>query len=299
MSATVFNPEPTMQLYNKNNVNPSKINTSNDHFLVKDCDGNFNMNNDRTSLDNVFNQETPYKFPALIICNDVKLNNQNKDIYQKYSDIIYDKCENRYNIRNLNSSAGVLQEGYARNIDVDSHLKNINYYTDKCYYDNWKLSPNDDNLKPCHGLKENAKILVPNYNSVGRNYNDCFANCNLKVPCHNSPPTDFNCAVDVKKRYDFDNHKIQGESCIAPADFTTFKKAPAPDVSNSSKFPNEQRTREIMNSINRDAKHDYYQFFENNKCQIFPQQRVFNNVTKRSMLPTTYNLEDIAPKYLA
>ena len=31
----------------------------------------------------------------------------------------------------------------------------------------------------------------------------------------------------------------------------------------------------------------------------FPQQRVFNNVTKRSMLPTTYNLEDIAPKYLA
>ena len=54
-----------------------------------------------------------------------------------------------------------------------------------------------------------------------------------------------------------------------------------------------------MNSINRDAKHDYYQFFENNKCQIFPQQRVFNNVTKRSMLPTTYNLEDIAPKYLA
>ena len=56
MSATVFNPEPTMQLYNKNKVNPSKINTTNDHFLVKDCDGNFNMNNYRTSLDNVFNQ---------------------------------------------------------------------------------------------------------------------------------------------------------------------------------------------------------------------------------------------------
>ena len=48
-----------------------------------------------------------------------------------------------------------------------------------------------------------------------------------------------------------------------------------------------------MNSINRDVKHDYYQFFENNKCQIFPQQRVFNNVTKRSMLPTHHNLEDI------
>jgi len=125
MSSTIFNPEPTMKLYSKNNINPSKLNTTNDNFLVKDYDGNFNMNNDRSSLDNVFNQDTPYKFPALIMCNDVKLNNQNKDIHQKYSDIIYDKCNNRYNIRNLNSCAGVLQEGYSRNIDVDSHLKNI------------------------------------------------------------------------------------------------------------------------------------------------------------------------------
>ena len=142
-------------------------------------------------------------------------------------------------------------------------------------------------------------MLVPNYTPVGKNYEDCFANCNLKVPCHNSPPTDFNCAVDVKKRYDFSNNKFQGESCIKPADFTSFKKVACPEIYNISKFPNEQRTLEIMNSINRDVKHDYYQFFENNKCQTFPQQRVFNNVTKRSMLPTTYNLEDIAPKYLA
>ena len=281
------------------NINPSSINNNNDEFLIKDCQGNFNINNDRNELNNTFNQESPYKYPALIICNNTKLDNQNKDIHQKYSDIIYDKCGNRFNMRNLKDSAGLLQEGYSKNIDVDSHLKNINYYTDKCYYDNWKLSPNDDKLQKCDGLKENAKMLVPNYTPVGKNYEDCFANCNLKVPCHNSPPTDFNCAVDVKKRYDFSNNKFQGESCIKPADFTSFKKVACPEIYNISKFPNEQRTLEIMNSINRGVKHDYYQFFENNKCQTFPQQRVFNNVTKRSMLPTTYNLEDIAPKYLA
>jgi len=281
------------------NINPSSINSDNDEFLIKDCEGNFNLNNDRNELNNTFNQESPYKYPALIICNDTKLDNQNKDIHQKYSDIIYDNCGNRFNMRNLKDSAGLLQEGYSKNIDVDSHLKNINYYTDKCFYDNWKLSPNDDNLKKCDGLKENNKMLVPNYTPVGKNYEDCFANCNLKVPCHNSPPTDFNCAIDIKKRYDFSNNKFQGESCIKPADFTSFKKVACPEIYNISKFPNEQRTLEMMNSINRGVKHDYYQFFENNKCQTFPQQRLFNNVTKRSMLPTTYNLEDIAPKYLA
>ena len=54
----------------------------------------------------------------------------------------------------------------------------------------------------------------------------------------------------------------------------------------------------FINKINRGVQHEYYQFFDNNKCQVFPQQRLFNNVTKRSMLPTTHNLEDIGPKYL-
>jgi len=300
MASTTTIPNPTFHSYNtkvNTKLNTASINQNSDDFIIKDCDDN--MTNDRNELNTIFNQESPYKYPALIICNDTKLDNQNKDIHQKYSDIIYDKCGNRFNMRNLKDSAGLLQEGYSKNIDVDSHLKNINYYTDKCFYDNWKLSPNDEKLKKCDGLKENAKMLVPNYTPVGRNYDDCFANCNLKVPCHNSPPTDFNCAVDIKKRYDFSNHKLQDESCIKPADFISFKKAPSPDINNSCRFPNEQRTLEIMNSINRNVKHDYYQFFENNKCQIFPQQRVFNNVTKRSMLPTTYNLEDIAPKHLA
>ena len=69
-------------------------------------------------------------------------------------------------------------------------------------------------------------------------------------------------------------------------------------INNMTNFPNEKRNLALLNTINKGVKHEYYQFFEQNKCQIFPQQRVFNNVTKRLMLPTHHNLEDLGPKYI-
>lgn len=289
---------PAFQNY-RSHLNTSVIKNNNTEFLIKDCNENTNIdNNNRSELDMIFNQESPYKFSSLIICDDIKRKNQNSDVYQKYSDVIYDECGNRFNMRNLTNSAGLLQEGYSKNIDVDSHLKNINYYTDKCYYDNWKLSPNNEKLDKCHGLKRNVKILVPDYTAVGRNYADCIGVCDPGVPCTSTPPTDINCENNIRKRYDFSKHKLQKESCIKPADWTYFKQAPSPDINNINKFPNEKRNLEFINKINRGVQHEYYQFFENNKCQVFPQQRLFNNVTKRSMMPTTHNLEDIGPKYL-
>jgi len=291
-------PNPTFQTYNTK-LNTSIINKNNTEFLIKDCNGNINIDsNNRSDLDSIFNQRSPYNYPALIICND-KLVQQNRDILQIYSDVIYDECDNRFNMRNLTNSAGLLQAGYSKNIDVDSHLKNINFYADKCYYDNWKLNPNDPKLDKCDGLKHNVKILIPDYAPVGRNYADCRGVCAQSEPCDMTPPTDINCETDVKKRYDFSKQKLQKESCIKPADWTSFKRAPTPDINNISKFPNEKRTLEMLNTINKGVQHDYYKFFENTKCQVFPQQRLFNNVTKRSMLPTHHNLEDMGPKYLA
>ena len=302
MAAINTKPNPTFKPYNTK-LNTSIINKNNTEFLIKDCNGNINIDgNNRSELDILFNQESPYKYPALIICND-KLVQQNRDILQKYSDVIYDECDNRFNMRNLTNSAGLLQAGYSKNIDVDSHLKNINFYADKCYYDNWKMNPNDSKLDKCDGLKHNVKILVPDYAPVGRNYADCKGVSSQSSPCDMTPPTDLNSETDVKKRYDFSNQKLQKESCIKPADWTYFKNAPTPtlkpDINNLSKFPNEKRTREMLNTINKDVQHDYYKFFENTQCQVFPQQRIFNNVTKRSMLPTHHNLEDMGPKYLA
>jgi hypothetical protein len=289
---------PTFQSYNTK-LNTSIINKNDTEFLIKDCNGNINIDsNNRSDLDSIFNQRSPYNYPALIVCND-KLVQQNRDILQIYSDVIYDECDNRFNMRNLTNSAGLLQAGYSKNIDVDSHLKNINFYTDKCYYDNWKLNPNDPKLDKCDGLKHNVKILVKDYEPVGRNYADCRGVCDKSEPCDMTPPTDINCETDIKKRYDFSKQKLQKESCIKPADWTSFKRAPTPDINNISKFPNEKRTLEMLNTINKGVQHDYYKFFENTKCQVFPQQRIFNNVTKRSMLPTHHNLEDMGPKYLA
>ena len=291
MSKIDKNPIPSFQIYNSK-VNNSIINNNSD-FLIKECNENSNIDsNNRSSLDTIFNQKSPYNFPALIICDDVKRTNNNNDIYQKYSDVIYDECGNRFNMRNLKDSAGILQEGYSRNIDLDSQLKNINFYADKCYYNNWKTGLTDGK---CNPLNYNAKLLYPNYEAVGGNaYNSSGACLDCDIP----ELTDINCDNDIRKRYDFSRQKLQTESCIKPADWTSFKHAPTPDIKNMSKFPNEKRNLELLNTINKGVQHEYYQFFEQNKCQIFPQQRLFNNVTKRSMLPTHHNLEDMGPKYI-
>ena len=292
MSIIDKNPLPSFQIYNSK-VNNSIIN-NNSEFLIKEkeCYKNYNITN-RNELDATFNQKSPYNFPPLIICEDVKRTNDNNDIYKHYSDIIYDECGNRFNMRNLKDSAGLLQAGYSRNIDLDSQLKNINFYADRCYYNKWKMNPSDDK---CNPLKYNAKLLYPNYKAVGGNDYNSSGAC---LDCCDSPDTtDINCDNNVRKRYDFTKQKLQTESCIKPADWTSFKHAPSPDIKNLSKFPNEKRNLELINTLNKGVEHEYYQFFEQNKCQIFPQQRLFNNVTKRSMLPTHHNLEDIGPKYI-
>lgn len=247
---------------------------------------------DTKGLDVFFKQESPYKYPQLIVCNDSKRINQSYDIYAQYMDIITDDCGNRFNIRNLQSAGPGLQTGYSANIDLDSHLKNINYYNDKCYYDNWKLAPNSE-LPSCNGLKRNSKILIPDYTSVGRNYNDCIGICSNSSACWNTPPTDINCENNIRKRYDFTHNKFQSESCIKPNEWKYFNKTIPQSATELSKYPNGARNQAIIESLNRGVQHDYYQFFQGqdwgtNKCVNYPPQRLFNNVTKRSMLPNQH-----------
>jgi hypothetical protein len=248
---------------------------------------------DSSSVDYFFNQESPYKYPTLIICDDSKRINQSADIYQKYMDVITDECGNRFNIRNLNDSAGILQSGYAANIDLDSHLKNINYYADRCYYDNWKLAP-DSQLPACNGLKRNAQILVPDYRPVGRNYEDCLgSNSNSTVVsgggCWNSAPTDFNLeSPDIRKRYDFNksNNKFQIPNCLPESQRQSFPKGDAPPLESLQRVKGHGRSEaRMLESINRGANHEFYKFFESGNCVSYPNQRLFNNITKRSMLP--------------
>lgn len=274
---------------------------NNVNFLITNAEGNINLKNtntggDSSGVDFFFNQESPYKYPALVICDDSKRINANSDIYQKYSDVIYDECGNRFNIRNMKDSAGILQQGYSQNIDLDSHMKNINFYKDRCYYDNWKMEPKA--LKPCNGLKRNADILVKDYTPVGKHNGECISNCDKEVPCYNTPPSDINCETDIRKRYEFKYNKFKTESCINPADKITFKRAPTPEVYNLEKYPNAQREQNLVNILNQGKEHDYYQFFESNKCKIYPAQRLFNNITRRKCLPSHQFVGDIGPQYL-
>jgi hypothetical protein len=293
----------------QNNIQLASFNNQQykNDFLIKSCDGNTSIAAvNTTGVDYFFNQESPYKFPPMIICDDAKRLNANDDILQKYSDVIYDECGNRFNIRNMRDSAGLLQAGYSKNIDLDSHMKNINFYNDKCYYDNWKMEPKIQDV--CTGLKRNEKVLVPDYTPVGRHYEDTIGNCAKGAPCNNTPPSDINCEVDVRKRYDFSHNKFKTESCIKPADRVSFKRAIVEDVSNLYKFPNEQRNLELLNSTlnkglktndktNQTVQHEYYKFFEDTKCVGFPEQRLFNNITKAKCLPSHHFKGDIGPKY--
>lgn len=284
-----MNYDGLINVYN-NQQNKYNQKAYNSNFLITNPNGNMDLNktSNENNLDVFFNQPTPYKYPALIICDDSKLINQSQDIYQKTMDVITDECGNRFNIRNLNDAAGILQAGYSANIDLDSHMKNINYYNDKCYYDNWKLSPNS-NISTCNGLKRNAIILTPDYTPVGRHYEDCLGVCSNISPCWQTPQTDINCETDIRKRYDFSHNKFQTETCIKPKDWKYFEKAPAPVVGSLEKFPNGKRNQQLMDSINKGIEHDFYKFFNNNNmCITYPNQRLFNNITKRSMLPNQH-----------
>jgi hypothetical protein len=126
--------------------------------------------NKPTDLQSFYNQESPYKYPPLLICQDKR--------YQQNVDVEYNYIDNRcvsvgnngkymevFNIRNQNTAGWGLQEGYSKNIDIDSHLKCINNYGDRCYYDNYKLDPRKVNPNE-NRLGYYPNILAPDYSQT-------------------------------------------------------------------------------------------------------------------------------------
>jgi hypothetical protein len=201
----------------------------------------------------------------------------------------------------MKDSAGLLQEGYSRNIDLDSHLKNINFYNDKCFYDNWKMDPNFG-TNSCNGLKTNERLLKIDYKPVGKT-DDCIGNCESdnidSTSCYNTPPTDINCETEIRKRYNFNHNKFKNESCVKSSDRISFKKEPVSYIDNLNKYPNTKRTIELLNTINSGVKYDYYKFFNDTNCMHFPAERLFNNNTSRKSTPNHHNIYNIQPKHLA
>lgn len=278
------------------NYNYAKLNQNTGlDFNLQNC--NSMLTSNTSSLDAVFNQKTPYNFPDLIICDDSKRRSMNDNIYLFNMDVIHDKCGNTFNLRNQ-KNATQLQQGYARNIDVESELYRINYYADKCYYDNYKVNPKSCDLSPNNGLRCNADMIVKDYSVVGQ-HKDCIGNCKLNNRCSNTPPTDIDCETDVRKRYNFNNNSFQQPSCLIKGDRKTFEKVNTPNPKDIV-FQSTPRNQMLMCALKtNETKHDYYHFGDDSGRCKWPAQRLFHNITKRSMLPNFHNLTDISPCYLA
>jgi hypothetical protein len=288
--------------------------------LVKDI---YNTN---YNFEDVFNNDTPYNYPSLIISGD-KLNQQNLDIYKKYMDhglLVVNNdpsCKVDFNIRNLNNATN-LQKGYANNIDLDSELKRINHLRDKCYYDNYKYHPEE--APNGNGLYCHRNVLINDYSSVGKP-EQCaqpLEGQNFKssiLPGHMQE--------DYKKNYlsrmsdnevsfgyhttgsNSPNERLNYQGCSYPrprpdkCEVQPFKQWQKCDnnlaLDNSAKILLKYKNCISGNSI------DHYKFNGDTLNQTskltcnYPCQRLFNNNTKRSTLRNFHNLYDINPKYLS
>ena len=163
-----------------------------------------------TNLKEQYNQKSPNPYPALMICGD-KLIQQNKDIELHYLDYYDGKgsCTLPFNVRNLTSAGYALQEGYARNIDVDSELKRINHVRDKCYNDNYKMNHQEGVFNQHKKIYEQQTNLMNNIKSKSTNA--------------------------LNKKF-----TIQ-DNCITKKDRTTFDKCENPPIpSNNDNYMNNQ-----------------------------------------------------------
>jgi hypothetical protein len=277
---------------------------------------NVNQHHPDPSLNGSFTNSSIYPYPALIVSGD-KLKQQNADIHQKVMDhevltINNDpSCKEVFNVRNLNDS-GLLQEGYARNIDLDSELKRINHLTDKCYYDNYKYHPHE--APKGNGLYCHRETLVNDYTHVGQpkcqprgDYQSAirpghlqlneetrtrFSDNEVQHGCHTRP--DY-----PNEKYDKQCQMVmeKPQSCLSS--FGSFNQ-----VDTLSSLPDSAKTLLKYKHKNTNHMPKHYKFngdmVDNNKKyhQDFPAQRIFNNFTKRSTLPNFHNTFDINPNLL-
>lgn len=279
------------------------------------------------NFEDVFNNNTPYPYPNLIITED-KLKQQNKDIYDKYMDhglLVVNNdaaCKVNFNVRNLNNATN-LQEGFSRNIDLDSELKRINHIDDKCYYDNYKYHPQE--APAGNGLYCHKKTLVKDYTAVGK-----------PGMCAQPLTQEYKSVIipgHLQEDYgrDFETHMSSREVSYGyhttgdypPTERMTYQGCsyPRPEIHKGQVKPFKSFNKCDNNEILKDDvdakalyeyKHgisgnsvDHYKFngdinYHNLKMtRDFPCQRLFNNNTKRSTLRNFHNLYDINPKLLS
>jgi len=114
---------------------------------------------------------------------------------------------------------GDKQRGYSTNIDVDSELKRINHFGDKCNFNDYKIDPRDPSTK----LHKHQDVIVKDYKSLESgsyiqpqwNYEKCFNYAEAPIEergfkqCKRIDPNDPYKNVS----YDFSNDHLIGYPC--------------------------------------------------------------------------------------
>ena len=258
----------------------------------------------RAELNSQFPTASVYPYPALIVSQDVKRDTHNTYIHNyrnAHETLVYNndtECTAPFAIKNLN--APTLQAGYAKNIDLDSELKRINHITDKCFYDNYKFHP--DEAPVGNGLYCNKKYLVNDYTSMGK------VNCNTGNERQRSVITPAQMQRPIPAEpYESDNTVSFGkisanntarcrqtvaepQTCGAFGQFDKCTKS-VPD--NAKSLLNYKAS--IAGNVTQHYNFNGDIYNTDKYINDYPCQRLFNNVTKRKMLPNLHNTFDINP----
>lgn len=280
----------------------------------------------RDELNSQFPTTSPYPYPALVITND-KRKAQNSNIFKLQTDsqpVVVNRnpaCVEPFNIRQLNDATS-LQDGYARNIDLDSELRRINHLADKCYYDTYKLHPKE--AASGNGLNCHRDTIVKDYTAVGRpecalpypgaKYQSAITPPQYQNPLPAKGVKDYGWGGSLNHvqygaltndEYPTDNLDLRFSACHSrPA-------KPAKCTPITGRFPSCNEDLDTNTQCIIDYKKDingivpaYYKFNGDTTdatwkyTREYPCQRMFNNFTKRSTLPNMLNTFDINPKYL-
>ena len=232
------------------------------------------------NMEEYFPTESVYKYPPLMICPSTKLDKHNEAIFQRNETFMFNMngiegCSEQFNLKNY----GNLQAGYSQNIDIDSELKNINYIADKCYQNNYKTRPDDQNSR----LRCHSNILIKDYeaNEQGRLIEGQNPTSEPTLNLHN---------VQSRRAGPLypDKEVINGTlgqpsahpspNCVNPESFEVCPYFP----------PHQNQNVPV-----------HYHFNNEDYIGNYPCQRLFNNVTKRKMIPTWHQRHDINPDSLA
>jgi hypothetical protein len=254
--------------------------------MISEC---LNDINEETGLYLYYNQKSPNKLPTFINCKD-KLEKQNSNVNNYMLDKVNVNSNmpgmgsyTRYNYDMCNDTLNHLLYTQNRNNDISTKILKENTLkkpTNPENYENYvKNIDIESDLKQFNHIRDKC-------------FNDNFKNKHNKLPFiqHEDIYNKQNKLLNNIKEKTINNNPLlkTKNNCIKEEDRGSFPKCKNPPLPVNHLRGLGTLTSEPV----------YYEFSNQEYCRDFPCQKIFNNVTKRSMILDTSH-RDINPKCLS